>query len=318
MRFLIFFCCALGAFAAVKIDKTNYKGWANSYRITNGEVQLIVTSEIGPRIIRYGFAGGQNLFWEDSKTLGKTGGNEWQLIGGHRLWHAPEDPKRTYAPDNGPVEIKVDGAVVRATQPVEPSTGIQKEITVRVAADGTMVEVIHRLTNKNLWAIEVSPWALTMMAPGGLAVAAFPPRGKHPDILAPTNPLVMWAFTDFSDKRWQINKKYLLLRQDPKNAEPQKAGFFNANTWAAYLLGSDLFIKRYQADPSRQYTDFGCSFETFTNADFLELETLGPFTKLEPAASVQHVERWSLHRNVKLANRTDAEIDNVVLPLARR
>lgn len=318
MRALLLLLFVGSAFAAVKIDKTNYKGWPNSYRITNGEVELVVTGDIGPRVIRYGFAGGQNLFWEDPKTLGKTGSNEWQLIGGHRIWHAPEDPKRTYAPDNGPVEVKIEGSALHAIQPVEPTTGIQKEIIVRLVGQGSSVEILHRLTNRNLWPIELSPWALSMMAPGGAAVAPFPPRGKHPAVLAPTNPLVMWAFTDFSDKRWQFTKKYLILRQDPKAAEPQKAGLFNANTWAAYLLGSDLFVKRYKADPARQYTDFGCSFETFTNADFLELETLGPLTKVEPGAAAEHTERWTLHRNVKLPNWTDAEIDRAVLPLVGR
>ena len=314
--FAVFACVAASSFAAVNIEKTNYKGWPNCYRISNGEVELVVTSDIGPRVMRYGFSGGPNLFKEFPETLGKTGGDTWQLIGGHRLWHAPEDPIRTYAPDNGPVDVKIEGAWLHATQPVEPATGMLKEMIVRLAAEGSAVEVLHRITNKNLWAVELSPWALTMMAQGGLAIAAFPPRGMHPDILAPTNPLVMWAFTDFSDRRWQINKKYILLRQDPKNSEPQKTGFFNANTWAAYLLGSDLFIKRYKADPSRTYTDFGCSFETFTNADFLELETLGPLTRLEPGVSLEHTERWTLHRNVKVSSFTDAEIDRVVLPLA--
>jgi len=302
--------------AAVKIEKTSYKGWPNSFRITNGEIELIVTSDIGPRIIRCGFPGGQNLFWEEAENLGKTGAKEWQLIGGHRLWTAPEAQPRTYAPDNSAIEVRVEGSALRATQPVEPSTGAQKEIVVRMGDRGTAVEVLHRVHNRTLWPIELAPWALTMMAPGGVSVASFPPRGKHPDILQPTHPLVMWAFTDFSDRRWQINKKYLILRQDPKNADPQKAGLFNADGWGAYLLGSELFIKRYKADTAKTYTDFGCSYETFTNADFLELETLGPLSRIEPGASVTHVERWSLHKNVKLVNWTDAEIDRVVAPLA--
>ena len=309
---------ALACGAQVKVEKTAYKGWPNCYRITNGQVELIVTSDIGPRVMRYGAPGGPNLFWEDPKTLGRTGGAEWQLIGGHRLWGAPEAQPRTYAPDNSPVAVRVEGAGVRATQPVEPATGLQKELVITLAASGSAVTVAHRVTNRNLWAIELAPWALTMMAPGGVSVAALPPRGKHPQDLLPTHPLVMWAYTDFSDRRWQLNKKYVILRQDPKNAEPQKAGLFNPNTWAAYLLGSDLFIKRTRADPSRAYADFGCSYETFTNADFLELETLGPLGKLEPGATVEHVERWTLDRNIRLANWTDAEIDRVVLPLARR
>ena len=151
-----------------------------------------------------------------------------------------------------------------------------------------------------------------------LSTYTVPPRGRHPDILAPTNPLVMWAFTNFSDRRWQLNQKYLLLLQDPKNADPQKAGFFNRDTWGAYLLGSDLFIKHYKAEPGRHYPDFGCSFETFTNADFLELETLGPLSRVAPGASIEHTEHWTLHRNVKLSNWSDGEIDRVILPLAGR
>jgi len=34
-----------------------------------------------------------------------------------RIWAAPEDAVKTYAPDNGPVHISVKGAVLEATQP---------------------------------------------------------------------------------------------------------------------------------------------------------------------------------------------------------
>src|SRR5271154_3184150 len=111
---------AMAATAAVKIEKTNYKGWPNCYRITNGEVELIVTSDIGPRIMRYGFVGDQNFFKEFTESLGKSGEPAWVPRGGHRVWAAPEDAVRTYAPDNGPIHIKITGAVLEATEPVEP------------------------------------------------------------------------------------------------------------------------------------------------------------------------------------------------------
>lgn len=303
------------ASAAIRIEKISYQGWPNSYRITNSEVELVVTSDIGPRIIRFGFVGGQNLFKEYSEMLGKSGEKEWMIRGGHRLWAAPEDQTLTYALDNGPVKIEIRGDILEVTQPVEQTTGLQKQIIVKMAATGANVEIVHRIKNTNPWAIEFAPWALTVMAPGGVGITGFPPRGKHPDILPPTNPLVMWAYTDFSDKRWQYTKKYLALHQDAKATEPQKIGLFNENTWGAYLLGSDLFLKRYQADPAKTYPDFGCSFQTFTDADMLELETLGPLTKVAPGASVEHVERWSLHKNVRISAWTDAALDKALLPL---
>ena len=315
-------CCAvllamssIPAMSAVKIEKTPAFGWPNCYRITNGEVELIVTSDVGPRVMRYGFVGGQNLFKEFTEQLGKSGEKEWEPRGGHRLWVGPEIKPITYALDNGKVQIEISGGVLTATQPVEPETGLQKQIIIKLAATGSNVELIHRIKNTTLFPLEFAPWALTMMAQGGRGITGFPPRGHHPIDLAPTNPLVMWPYTDFSDPRWKFTKKYLTLQQDPHNKEAQKVAHFNQHTWGAYLLGSDLYIKRYEADPSKTYPDFGSSFETFTKNDFLELETVGPMTRIEPGSSVEHIERWSLHRGIKITDWSDAELDRVILPL---
>jgi hypothetical protein len=183
-----------------------------------------------------------------------------------------------------------------------------------MARAGSAVEVLHRITNLNPWAIELSAWALTVMAPGGVGITGLPPRGTHPEMLAPTNPLVIWAFTDLSDKRWQFTRKYVLLRQDPKSSSPQKIGAFSPETFGAYYLGKELFVKRYRANPIMVYPDMGASFEMFTNPHVLELETLGPLTRLAPGATVEHVERWSLDKNIRIAKWTDTELDKALLP----
>jgi hypothetical protein len=304
-------------FAGVKVEKTEYKGWSNCYRVSNGEIELIVTSDVGPRVIRFGFVGGQNLFKEFSEQLGRTGEDKFQLRGGGRVWKAPEDPVATWAPDNVPVTIKVTPTGLIAREPLEPSTNLQKEIEVSMAGSGTAVTVSHRITNGSLFALEFAPWALTMMAPRGTAVSGFPPRGKHPANLEATNPLVMWAYTNLADPRWRFTRKYLILRQDPNNSDAQKLGMFNRDTWAAYLLNHELFVKRTTSDPTRAYPDFGCSFETFTNNDFLEIETLGPLTKVAPGQTIEQIEHWALYRNVTVSNWTDDELDQVVLPLVR-
>ena len=106
-----------------------------------------MTGDVGPRIMRYGFVGGQNFFKEFTEQLGKSGEKEWQARGGHRLWIGPEDKIKSYAPDNGPIHIEIQGDVLEATEPVEPLTGLEKKITVRMAATGTACEVIHTLRN---------------------------------------------------------------------------------------------------------------------------------------------------------------------------
>src|ERR1035441_3121382 len=89
---------AISASAAVEIEKTSYQGWPNCYRISNGVVEAIVTGDVGPRVIRYGFVGGQNLFKEFKEQLGKSGEKEWQERGGGRRGEGPQKSRKSYSP----------------------------------------------------------------------------------------------------------------------------------------------------------------------------------------------------------------------------
>ncbi|MHC4506228.1 MAG: hypothetical protein ACYTFI_23280 [Planctomycetota bacterium] len=253
------------------MEKVAYAGWENCYRLANGTVELIVTADVGPRIIRFGFEGGENEFKEFDEMLGKTGGDEWLIYGGHRLWHAPEEKPRTYFPDNVPVEVEETDGVVRVRPPVETTTGMAKEIDIRLDPDSARVELTHRLTNTSLWAVELAPWALSVMAEGGRAVIPLPPRGSHEENLLPANSMTMWAYTDMADARWRWGRKYVMLAQDPAATVPQKVGLMVPDGWAAYANGGRLFVKRFPFDARATYPDMGCNVETFTNADFLEL-----------------------------------------------
>jgi hypothetical protein len=298
---------------AVQIEKVEYAGWPNCYRMSNGEVEVILTTDVGPRVIRYGFAGSENVFVEFQEQLGQSGEKEWMARGGHRLWAAPEQIPETYALDNSPVEATVNGASITLLQPVEPETGLRKTMTVSLDASGSGVTVTHQIENTRPAARRLAVWALTQVAPGGMAIAAFPPRGSHEEILLPTNPLTMWAYTNFADPRWNFTQKYLTLRNDPSNKEPQKAGLFNPKTVGAYLNSGTLFVKRSDAPGnSESYPDFGCSFETFTNHAFLELETLAPLVDLKQGESATHVEHWSLRRNVTLDSMNDSALDAIL------
>lgn len=304
---------AVSVIAAVTVEKIPYAGWPNCYRLSNGEIELIVTSDVGPRIIRYGFEGGQNFFVELEEDLGKTGGDNWRLYGGSRLWVGPEDPVYSYGADNDPVQVEISGNRLTARAPVE-HTGVQKAIAVELSDEGSAVRVVYTLANRTIWPLRIATWVLTMMAPGGAGITTLPPRGTHPEVLAPTNPLVVFAFTNMADPRWTWLEKYIVLRQDPQNADPEKIGLFNPATRGAYLLNGELFVKKFAASPEEEYPDMGASYETFTNERFLEIETLGPLRTLQPGESIDHVEEWSLHRPVAVDSWDDAELDRALAP----
>ncbi|HID06691.1 MAG TPA: hypothetical protein EYP10_06035, partial [Armatimonadetes bacterium] len=248
------------------VERIAYGGWENCYRLFNDTVELIATGDVGPRIIRFGFIGAENEFAEFEDQIGLTGGDEWRIYGGHRLWHAPEAQPRTYAPDNEPIVVKAEEYALHLIQPVEKFTGIQKEMEVKLAHDKPHVTIVHRLRNHNLWTVELAPWALSVMAPGGRAILPQPPFIPHEEKLSPARPMTLWHYTDMSDSRWTWGRKLIILRQDPTREEPQKVGIANHDGWLAYARGEHVFIKRHTHCDGARYPDFGCSAEIFTNA----------------------------------------------------
>lgn len=295
------------------METVEFGGWPNCIRLNNDQIELIATTDVGPRIIRLGFIGGQNLFKTFDETLGQSGGDEWHSYGGHRLWHAPEIVPRTYAPDNGPVEHLWDGAALTLITE-ENVNGLGKEVRVTLSPTEPTVEIRHRLVNRNPWPIELAAWALSVMAPGGRAVVPQEEYRPHPEALQPARPVIVWHFTDMSDPRWTWGRRYIQLRQDPSATSKQKGGALNTRGWAAYLLDGEALIKAYPFVPGSTYPDMGSNTELFTDPEMLELETLGPLTRLEPGAQMDHVERWLL---AKVAPGTsDEEIDEHLLPLA--
>lgn len=310
------------------MEKVAYGGWRNCVRISNDTVELIATTDVGPRIIRYGLVGKENEFFEDPQQMGKTNSDEWLAFGGHRLWLAPEAKPRSYHPDSKPLRSSRRGDTLRLMQPIETDNGMQKEIAVTLAPSGSEVTLLHKLTNHNLWDVEVAPWTLTVMAPGGKAIFPQEPYSPHPDIpdfpgqeidkrfYLSVRSLVLWSYTNLADPRWAFTGKYIILKQDPKATRPQKIGMSNRQNWGAYLRGGHLYVKKNVYQQGATYPDGGCSFETFTNADMLELEGLGPLVKLPPGGSVDYREQWYLFDGVT-ADDTDESIDKNVLPKVR-
>jgi hypothetical protein len=161
---------------------------------------------------------------------------------------------------------------VRFTPAADKPYGVQKEIDVQLASSGSHVTLTHRVTNVGDKAVELAPWALTVMAPGGVEIIPLPPKRPHPGPpqnakspadYAPDQTLVLWPFFDFKDPRWSFGSKYVLLRQDKKRG-PTKIGLAHAGGWIGYLNAGTLFVKRFGHDAKQTYPDRGCNFETFT------------------------------------------------------
>ena len=296
------------------MKKISFLGWENCIQLSNQHIKLIVTADVGPRIIYFGFAGDENVFATFPEQLGRTGDEEWNVYGGHRFWIAPEKMPRTYYPDNNPVTVEAHDTFIRFISPIETTTRIQKTIDVALDPALARVELTHTLLNHNPWAVELAPWALSVMAPGGTAVFPHPPRGSHEDNLEPTSSLTLWAYTNLADPRWALGEQFILLHQDAKQPTPQKIGGMNAAGWLGYVQNGRFFLKQFPShNPHLSYPDLNSSAELFTNQEMLELESLGPLVKLKPHETISHSETWRLFANVPTPQ-NDTDVVTHLLP----
>jgi len=279
------------------MEQVSFNGWEGCVRLANDEVELLVTTAVGPRIARFAYRGERNLFAEIEGQQGGRDEDAWMIRGGHRLWVGPEKVPETYELDNVPIRADALPGGVRTTQAQGMLTGVVKQMEIVLAAERNLVTIVHRLTNAGGQPVVLAPWALSVMAPDGMAVIPLPAKISHTERLTHNQEWSLWGYTDLADPRWTLGSRYLFFRQDRARG-PNKLGLAQREGWVGYLLDEFLFVKRFDWAEGQAYPDGGCNFETYSDQAFLEVESLAPLTTLAPGASVEHTERWELFRGV--------------------
>jgi hypothetical protein len=84
------------------------------------------------------------------------------------------------------------GLAFRARDGQLGHTGLRKSLGVELAERGSAVRLQHRIENQGTQKWELAPWALTVMAPGGVIVLPQEELTPFPDALSPARPLVLW------------------------------------------------------------------------------------------------------------------------------
>src|SRR5205823_645064 len=94
-----------------KIEAGSFNGMECIW-FDNGRIRLAVTTDRGPRIMFCGWTDGKNLMAELPDAVLETPEGVFHLLGGHRLWYAPEVLGRTYWPDSSAVQTREENGSV--------------------------------------------------------------------------------------------------------------------------------------------------------------------------------------------------------------
>jgi len=306
----------------MKTERINREPFGECLKLSNGLVEAVITLDVGPRVIAFNAAGGKNLFFEDSGLKIHSEGAEfdarygkgkaWYIYGGHRMWLSPELMPETYYPDNDRVAYEVKGDTAVFTPGAQAENGFACSISVTLEENAPRLSITHTAKNISDKPQTKAIWALSVAAPGGVAVA--PMSAEKTGLLHNRN-LSIWEYTNMADSRLKISEKYIVTKQENR-APAVKYGTNNTKGWALYFTNlsangktGGLFVKKYSPNhPDGVYPDGGVSFEVYSGEHFLEVETLSELTALAPGLSMAHSETWEAYDNVALPEMSDGAI----------
>lgn len=287
--------------SAVSVQKLVYRGWTNSYVLTNSTAEVVVVPSIG-RIMQFKFHGSQfGCFWENHALDGDLPdpkAAEWMNFGGDKVWPAPQSDwpeitKRAWPPpttfDASPWEARVDGDTVTMTSAVDPYYGIRASRRIKLDPERPILLVTTKFEKVEGPPRKVSIWVVTQLRNPVTVGALLPAKSIF------TNDYVLQSDTPPTDLR--VVRRILFLTRDPR--QNHKVGL----DAGALLWMGRISILRIDSPrvPRAEYPDRGSSAEIYTNADplpYVELEMLGPLRTMEMGDTMERTSVYTLFRRM--------------------
>lgn len=263
-------------------------------RLSTKFLELDYLTTAGPRIVGLRYGRSRNLLAEVPEISIPTPYGDYRYLGGHRLWYAPESMPRTYIPDGeGLITSDIPNGLILHGK-TEPDTGIHKLIEIRPDPDQPRVILTHTLINEGLWEVELAPWTITQFRLGGTAILPTQAATPTKEDLLPNRHFSLWPYSHLNDPRLHLEDEFIAIKAK-HDMPPFKIGAFNHEGWSAYWLDGILFRKTFTVHTELPHPDNNCNAEIYCDDHFIELESLGPSSKLAPGDSVSFIETWELY-----------------------
>ena len=283
----------------ISIKETIYGNFGKCLAISNDSMELLVTVDLGPRIIKCNLLGKKNLMFEDiareksvdvSSVFGE--GQTWQIYGGHRMWLSPEKMPETYYPDCNKVLYTISATGATFQPPKQEVTGLQFSMSVSIDETAPKLTVTHYVKNTKSEPVTGAIWCLSVLDKNGTVIV---PQPKETTGLLANRVLALWPYTDMTDPRLFWGRDYIALHQDPKNEAAAKFGINNTAGKIAYVNHGQALVKHFAVNhPNGTYPDYGCSCEAYACGLFTEAESLSELKTLKKGETMEHTEVWTI------------------------
>lgn len=274
--------------------------------VNNDHLRAEYLTQGTPRMIGLYMSGEKkNLLAETPDIKINTHFGEYALLGGHRLWTAPENPEFSRVPYSGNLKIESGKDWVKLTAEKPNAVGIRKEIDIVLHSDRPAVTIDHYLTYEGDDLLRVAPCAITQFPLEGIVIMPQNLKLGGEIGLQPNRNIVLWPFAKWGDPRLEIEDD-LIFFQATNDESPFKFGHYSGTGWAAYLGDHGLVVKRIVPQNSYFYTDLNSNVESFVDNRHIELATLGILMPMAYGDHASHREVWEIYSEVKFTRNKEA------------
>lgn len=278
------------------VEKTVFDGF-EAVKITTECLQLVLVTEVGPRIAFLGQCGTTNnlLYWNKN---GVTRG-DWQLRGGHRVWISrpcADESEDTYAADNEPCQVCSGDNWVEAIAPAHSFTQLERGIRVQVVNE-TAFKVTSFVRNAGGLIYSAGVWCPTCINPQGKIIKI--PLGE-PDVTWDIVKVIIPRV--FAGNTTMLEDSQVTFEGDDMVVKPSGQIMKRCVAAPQGIIAMQCpeqnlcFTKKVQYYQNAAYPLDGCNLAVFIGKDnwMGELESYSPEQAIRPGETVKHVELWSI------------------------
>jgi hypothetical protein len=239
------------------------------------DVRVEIDAAIGGRVTALRL-GGRNLLSEQSADAGNFGSTFWPSP--QSAWGWPPLAEI----DQAPYRVEVEPAAITMRSAISPVLGVAVE--KRIAADVGRGAVVFdfAIHNRSEAPVELAPWQITRVPPGGLTL--FPSGGGPypPSSLAVREALgVTWYAFDAAAV-----------------TDHQKLFADAREGWLAHVDGDALLVKTFAIVPRAAQAPGEAQIEIYATPahTYVEVEAQGPYETIAPGAALPWRVVWLVRR----------------------
>ncbi|MEI7727937.1 MAG: hypothetical protein WCO56_00075 [Verrucomicrobiota bacterium] len=277
----------------IKVE--SYMGWDKAIRVTAdaAEVRLVAIPAVGGNVLRYQLMG-ENIFWEDSRTLGLTsaqvpkdfmpGGYQLEVndMSGSRSWTAPATVK----------ELRDLGMTIVGDP--DPVSGLQLEKEIVLDPETGDAGIVQRLKNTSFKPQTCSLRARLLCKGGGYAML---PLNKHSRLPAG------WGIRRTVEGKSvydhykpalptaKIADQTLFL--ETTSGQETWVGADCSGQWAGYVQGQTMLVVYYPFTYTNKYAGDGHTVEVGWNGAITEIAIISPQLTLKAGETLTFPMKWA-------------------------